>query len=496
MEIRAIQPALSIRDPILKPDGANVLWTRYLRDHVRLYSSLLPCTAGLLFLCSLTHAHLFPQFFEPGALSLHPDDWRAFVVRTVYAIYIPWIACFLICWQLLRAAPSNSRIMRVISVVGYVTILASSGLIGLSHLHPGLLLGHNLFCLTVLSLSPLSLGHRLMLIFTSVAMPVVALWACGFFSMVPPLGLDSIQGGPAYNRIVEWLHPQTQLRALLSTLFFSIFGLLLERWRFSKAKLILNKQLENERLLTAYERLLSQTLTFPASREIMSSGQYRSRKRTVVVIACDIVDYSEWSKEIHTPERITNILSTFFQLFDQHCFDCRAIRIEPLRSQGDSRIAIAGLWESSEFPDAANLVEGPESIEIAAVAAVQTMLDFTASIRNGTLKERLRERNLKDPDLRARVGIHLGDVNKGVICTNVDTQQRAEGRMWFDVWGDAVNVAARLEGLAPPNGVIISSQVLSAVGNRFEHGGLVEHEVKHGLKLKGALVTKALVEPE
>ncbi|NIW36466.1 MAG: hypothetical protein GWN32_07980, partial [Gemmatimonadetes bacterium] len=65
---------------------------------------------------------------------------------------------------------------------------------------------------------------------------------------------------------------------------------------------------------------------------------------------------------------------------------------------------------------------------------------------------------------RLRIGINLGDVI-------------VEGD---DIYGDGVNVAARLEALAEPGGICISSVVQESIGNRVEaeFADAGEHEVK------------------
>ena len=72
----------------------------------------------------------------------------------------------------------------------------------------------------------------------------------------------------------------------------------------------------------------------------------------------------------------------------------------------------------------------------------------------------------EDRRLRFRIGVHLGDVI-----------EKADGT----VYGDGVNIAARLEGLAEPGGIILSDMVHGAVRDRikatFEDAG--EHNVKN-----------------
>jgi len=78
------------------------------------------------------------------------------------------------------------------------------------------------------------------------------------------------------------------------------------------------------------------------------------------------------------------------------------------------------------------------------------------------------ERNKEEPQeqrIEFRIGINLGDV-------------MIEGD---DIYGDGVNVAARLEGLAQPGGICISESVRTAVGNKlsFDYESMGEQQVKN-----------------
>jgi hypothetical protein len=76
---------------------------------------------------------------------------------------------------------------------------------------------------------------------------------------------------------------------------------------------------------------------------------------------------------------------------------------------------------------------------VTAALAVQRALDATS-------------RDIPDARrLRFRIGVHLGDVN-----------ERADG----DVYGDGVNIAARLQALAQPGGIVVSEAVRGAVKSR------------------------------
>jgi class 3 adenylate cyclase len=85
-------------------------------------------------------------------------------------------------------------------------------------------------------------------------------------------------------------------------------------------------------------------------------------------------------------------------------------------------------------------------------------------------------------EISLRVGVHSGPVVGGVIGAS---------RMAYDYWGDTVNVAARLEGSAPVNGIAISESTWLRTRQRKAFGppslmplkGVGEINVFHSLPL-------------
>jgi class 3 adenylate cyclase len=65
---------------------------------------------------------------------------------------------------------------------------------------------------------------------------------------------------------------------------------------------------------------------------------------------------------------------------------------------------------------------------------------------------------LLDTDFRIRVGIASGPSIGGVIGTK---------RFAFDLWGDDVNLASRLEGAARPGAILVSQRVADDAGDAF-----------------------------
>ena len=85
---------------------------------------------------------------------------------------------------------------------------------------------------------------------------------------------------------------------------------------------------------------------------------------------------------------------------------------------------------------------------MAALDAARKIFRSRIESSQGRVIDMAREKNPEDRRMRFRIGIHLGDVI-----------EKADGT----VYGDGVNIAARLEGLAEPGGITVSESVHTAV---------------------------------
>src|SRR6266851_9518352 len=79
-----------------------------------------------------------------------------------------------------------------------------------------------------------------------------------------------------------------------------------------------------------------------------------------------------------------------------------------------------------------------------------TLSSFHSALDAVNCARQLQDALVENPDLRLRIGIHIGDVLFG------DN----------NVWGDGVNVASRIHALAPPGGICISEQVYYEIRNK------------------------------
>jgi adenylate cyclase len=157
------------------------------------------------------------------------------------------------------------------------------------------------------------------------------------------------------------------------------------------------------------------------------------RQRLAAIMAADAAGYSRLMAD---DERAT------IAALDQS----RAVFRDQVRSHGGRVVDTAGDSVLAVFETAAGAVEAARLIQ-----------EELAS-RNGALPEGRR--------MRFRIGVHLGDIH-----------EKGDGT----IYGDGVNVAARLESLAEPGGVTVSSTAHDAVRGKveasFEFTG--EHAVKN-----------------
>ena len=148
----------------------------------------------------------------------------------------------------------------------------------------------------------------------------------------------------------------------------------------------------------------------------MSSGD--ARQRLAAILAADAAGYS---RLMEADERSTlNALEAARGIFRSRI---KSHQGHVINMAGDSILAV--------FDTAAGAV-------IAAIEAQRALEEASKDVSN-------------DARLRFRIGIHLGDVIK---------------KVGGDVHGDGVNIAARLQALAPPGGIVVSEAVRGAVKSR------------------------------
>lgn len=201
---------------------------------------------------------------------------------------------------------------------------------------------------------------------------------------------------------------------------FFVFGLYFnwEIERRARSVFAANRALEAERATT--EELLYNVLPQEVAARLRAGEAVADSFSDVTVVFVDLVGFSQLAKRL-SPGHLVQLLNLYFSAADR-CAERRGL--EKVKTIGDAYLAVAG---------------GMASRGIGAAAAIAFARDLVAEVEALAGESGL--------DLEIRVGAHTGPVIGGVIGSR---------RLAYDYWGDTMNVASRLQGAAPANGIAVS----------------------------------------
>ncbi|HEV2598096.1 adenylate/guanylate cyclase domain-containing protein [Sphingopyxis sp.] len=212
--------------------------------------------------------------------------------------------------------------------------------------------------------------------------------------------------------------------------------------RSSRGAFALAEALEAERKKN--EDLVYNMLPPAAVERIRDGRMVADAYADASVIFIDMAGFTNLTKRV-SPGHLVEVLNAFFN----HADACAARHgVEKVKTIGDAYLAIAG----------GNVTSGNS-----ADAAIAFARDVLAGVP--------QLQDVAGTDVGLRVGIHSGPVVGGVIGAT---------RMAYDYWGETVNMAARLEGTAPVNGIAISESTWLRAKDRAEFGP-PHHEMLKGV---------------
>ncbi len=207
-----------------------------------------------------------------------------------------------------------------------------------------------------------------------------------------------------------------------------------------KTQLMLREALsEAQEAREQADQLLHALLPKKAADEIRSIGTMIPRRyENVAVLFCDVTNFTAYCDQ-HEPEEVVSRLDALFVIFErvtaQH-------GLEKIKTIGDGFMAAAGLLNQLDDPIG---------------SAVRCGLEMASTLIEAHL------------DWEVRVGVHAGPVVAGVV---------GQERYQFDIWGDTVNIAARMVGMAPPGRVAATQEIWEQLQSAFHGEALGEMEVK------------------
>ncbi len=221
-------------------------------------------------------------------------------------------------------------------------------------------------------------------------------------------------------------------------------GASLEKKRLRDQEASYLKEIQSEKKRA--DDLLHATLPAAAVHELKTTNQVRPRRfEEVTVLFCDIVGFTSYCDR-HAPEEVVAHLQALVSVFEDII---EGHGLEKIKTIGDAVMATAGLLQYVEEP---------------AMASVRCGLDMVSAAPE------------LEPGWDVRVGIHTGSVVAGVI---------GRTQYMFDLWGDTVNIAARIVDQAEPRTVLVSDTAWRHLQGRCKGSskGLVDLKGKGRLDL-------------
>ncbi len=212
------------------------------------------------------------------------------------------------------------------------------------------------------------------------------------------------------------------------------------------------KELEAEKEKS--EQLLLNVLPAPIAERLKAGEDLIvDRFEHVSVLFADICGFTKLSTK-KSPEALVTMLNELFSLFDKLA---EKHGLEKIKTIGDCYMVVAGI---------------PQPVPDHAQRIAKMGLDMLAGIRDYTEKTGV--------ELEIRIGIHTGAVVAGVI---------GKKKFIYDLWGDTVNTASRMESHGVPNRVHVTEATYEALRGEF----LLDARGTIDVKGKGPMTTYLLV---
>lgn len=228
-------------------------------------------------------------------------------------------------------------------------------------------------------------------------------------------------------------------------------------WLYSSKKSFARELAKKNEIILAEKKrsddLLLNILPVETANELKANGKAVARDyEMVTVLFTDFKDFTVISESL-TPKNLVDEIDMCYCAFDNIL---EKYGIEKIKTIGDAYLCADGIaneTEKSSNHDPSNVIE-------AAFEIVEFMTDMH--------KKRQAEGK---PFFKIRIGVHSGPLVAGVV---------GRKKFAYDIWGDTVNTAARMEQNSEPGKINISSVTFNMVKEKynFTHRGKIEAKNK------------------
>ena len=172
------------------------------------------------------------------------------------------------------------------------------------------------------------------------------------------------------------------------------------------------------------EKLLTNILpVLIADRLKKGESQIAETFPEVTVLFADIVGFTQLSAKL-SPRQLVGMLNDVFGKFDELAIQ---FKLEKIKTIGDCYMIVGGVPDRS--------VTHCQQVADFAIAAIKCVEDYAVE---------------SNYDLKIRIGIHTGTVVAGIV---------GKQKYSYDLWGDVVNIASRMESSGSANKIHITESV-------------------------------------
>ena len=204
-----------------------------------------------------------------------------------------------------------------------------------------------------------------------------------------------------------------------------------------------------EQKVAENKKLLLNVLPSPIAERLKSGeSNIADAYPSASIIFTDLVGFTAWSKGMPA----MTVLTMLDELFGSFDAVAETLGVEKIKTMGDAYMAVCGLPTPNE--------NHPQIMAELALGILGELKVFNR--RNGTA-------------LKMRIGLHCGPVVAGVIGTS---------KFIYDLWGESVNMASRMESTGIPNQIQISDNFYKALKGQYET------KLRGEITIKGAGLVK------